>query len=601
MEHPQASATSNQAEESSTGEPGHWCHQCNAAIVVQPAEGGTDPICPDCGGGFIEALDTASTLATVRRAARRQRRRQQRPPRSSRVLERSIEDGAAEEDLEDASPQQVLRFLRFLARTFRNLPPPLSSRSLDALASDRTHESYDSEGHNSVNAQHEVEILDPSSTSLRSEEVDATQTEDEAGEAETSGHLQNNLADEELVENSDNSVVVNGDVDEEDAEDEDEEESDSEVGEGLLELSDWESFEEEDEDEWEEVEFNEADFVMRFLEAVDDGDGDVAREEGRGQNGVEDPAAQGQGLEGNAHIENNRAQSRNNVLPRSLRRRLQAIRRSLENYNTEVQLEAPDFDTYIGNPGDYVDARGFEELLQQLIDTDSTRRGAPPAAKSAIEGLSSVKIKQENLENGSALCAICKDVVALNEPAKQLPCLHLYHSACILPWLSARNSCPVCRYELPTDDPDYEEQRKGQSASQMVGDNNSLSSDSTTADESGGEVTGAEGNARGGAAQTDLAELVLDNGKGGIEDEVDGYQQLGEGHDVQDGSILKSFLLETLARSLFSVVGLLVVSCLGNLFIGGNIQMQARVRLGSDVEKLREVQNDKPWWMRLFG
>lgn len=128
----------------------------------------------------------------------------------------------------------------------------------------------------------------------------------------------------------------------------------------------------------------------------------------------------------------------------------------LEDNSIEFRLEVPESDRYIGNPEDYVDAADYEALLQNLAESDGGRRGAPPAAKSAVLELPTVEISSEQ---EAIVCAICKDVVNVGETATKLPCAHLYHGNCIVPWLGSRNSCPVCRFELPTDDPEYEEER----------------------------------------------------------------------------------------------------------------------------------------------
>ncbi|KAK9748565.1 hypothetical protein RND81_02G067000 [Saponaria officinalis] len=125
----------------------------------------------------------------------------------------------------------------------------------------------------------------------------------------------------------------------------------------------------------------------------------------------------------------------------------------LENNSVELRFET---DRYIGNPGDYVNEAEYEALLQNLAEAEG-RRGAPPASKSAVEGLKTVVVKEEE---GCLVCAICKDGVSVGEVVKEMPCGHGYHGECIATWLDARNSCPVCRFELPTDDAEYEEDKR---------------------------------------------------------------------------------------------------------------------------------------------
>ncbi|VVB00739.1 unnamed protein product [Arabis nemorensis] len=128
----------------------------------------------------------------------------------------------------------------------------------------------------------------------------------------------------------------------------------------------------------------------------------------------------------------------------------------------------------------FLDERGFEELLEQLAESDNSRRGAPPASVSCVRNLPWGIIGEEHVKKGLLCCAVCKDLFTLGNETTQLPCLHLYHAHCIVPWLSARNSCPLCRFELPTDDKDYEE---GKQNVLDVSEDSSSSDDDTDAGE----------------------------------------------------------------------------------------------------------------------
>ncbi|KAJ7976528.1 E3 ubiquitin-protein ligase RING1-like [Quillaja saponaria] len=99
-----------------------------------------------------------------------------------------------------------------------------------------------------------------------------------------------------------------------------------------------------------------------------------------------------------------------------------------------------------GNTGDYFIGPGLEELFEQLSAND--RQGPPPASRFSIDAMPTIKITQRHLRSDSH-CPVCKDKFELGSEARQMPCNHLYHSDCIIPWLVQHNSCPVCRQELP--------------------------------------------------------------------------------------------------------------------------------------------------------
>lgn len=71
-----------------------------------------------------------------------------------------------------------------------------------------------------------------------------------------------------------------------------------------------------------------------------------------------------------------------------------------------------------------------------------------PAAALFVKNLERVVV-DDDVEG--LVCVICKESVCVGGVVNRLPCLHVYHASCIMPWLNAHNTCPLCRYELPTD------------------------------------------------------------------------------------------------------------------------------------------------------
>ncbi|XP_047308581.1 probable E3 ubiquitin-protein ligase RHC1A [Impatiens glandulifera] len=118
------------------------------------------------------------------------------------------------------------------------------------------------------------------------------------------------------------------------------------------------------------------------------------------------------------------------------------------------------FDFFLnGSPRDFDDS--FRENLTGILEhltmehltaglniNNNRQQGPPPAPRSAIEAMPKIKISQIHV-NKDSHCPVCKDKFELGSEGRIMPCEHMYHSDCIVPWLVEHNSCPVCRFELP--------------------------------------------------------------------------------------------------------------------------------------------------------
>ena len=102
-----------------------------------------------------------------------------------------------------------------------------------------------------------------------------------------------------------------------------------------------------------------------------------------------------------------------------------------------------------------------------INNMQNQHQGNPPAAQTAIDKLKHFKMEKKYCKKGDKdpnklefpECSICLTEVNEGEDTILLPCGHMFHEACVTKWLQIHNTCPLCRFELPTDDAEYERER----------------------------------------------------------------------------------------------------------------------------------------------
>jgi len=89
---------------------------------------------------------------------------------------------------------------------------------------------------------------------------------------------------------------------------------------------------------------------------------------------------------------------------------------------------------------------------------DAEKKKNHPTKKEALDKLKKFPMSAKYCKkiNGNKLefpqCCICLNDINKSEITILLPCGHMFHCDCCLKWLQSKNTCPVCRFELPAED-----------------------------------------------------------------------------------------------------------------------------------------------------
>ena len=97
--------------------------------------------------------------------------------------------------------------------------------------------------------------------------------------------------------------------------------------------------------------------------------------------------------------------------------------------------------------GDYA-GEDISRLVDELMRNDPGFRGPPPASETAVQALETIEFAKGSADLSDE-CPVCQDEFEQGSLLTKLPCSHVLHPDCILPWLKLHNTCPVCRHELP--------------------------------------------------------------------------------------------------------------------------------------------------------
>ncbi|KAG0050739.1 hypothetical protein BGZ83_004486 [Gryganskiella cystojenkinii] len=102
----------------------------------------------------------------------------------------------------------------------------------------------------------------------------------------------------------------------------------------------------------------------------------------------------------------------------------------------------------VGNPGDYAWGQGgLDDIISQMMELQNRQHGPVAATDEIINNIPHHTLSDAELADKTE-CSVCKEEFTKEDTLLNLPCKHIFHDACIKPWLKVSGTCPTCRYSL---------------------------------------------------------------------------------------------------------------------------------------------------------
>eukprot|EP00978_Attheya_sp_CCMP212_P035557 scaffold155359_cov52-Attheya_sp.AAC.4 len=122
----------------------------------------------------------------------------------------------------------------------------------------------------------------------------------------------------------------------------------------------------------------------------------------------------------------------------------------------QLQRELSAMETFFTSLRVSTYGQGFDHPNEEN-DENTAHSGPPPASTNVIRDLAVIIVEEQDLvDETNRKCCVCFASNSLGTRVTRLPCGHLFHGTCVMQWLNTHCTCPICRYELPTEDSFYE-------------------------------------------------------------------------------------------------------------------------------------------------